>query len=112
MVTPGIVDAFDNRTRRLWPRPCPMVLRSVRPVFSGREKAFDRSVVPNLAQTAHRIGDAVIGRHLLECTAALFGIMQQDITPASSPDRHYRGIGDEMCSHAGALRREVGRGLF
>src|SRR5438132_13362669 len=68
-----------------------------------REEALHRGIVPDVARTAHRTDDAVIGHQLLELLAgvlaATVGMMHQRIGFAPSPDRHHRGIADELRRH-------------
>src|SRR5438046_7694002 len=58
-----------------------------------REEAIQRGIVPDVARTAHRTDDAVIGHQLLELLAgvlaATVGMMQQRIGFTPSPDRHH-----------------------
>src|SRR6201982_3003980 len=55
-----------------------------------REEALHRGVVPDVARTAHRTDDAVVGHQLLELLAGILsspgGLSEQRIRFAPSPD--------------------------
>src|SRR3954469_6130368 len=76
--------------------------------FERREEALHGSVVPDIARSAHRADDTVIGHQPLELLtgvlATAVGMMQERIGLASSPDRHDQSTGDELCRHRCAHR--------
>ena len=84
------------------------ILRAVPLGLQRREEALHRRVVPDVAGSAHRAGDAVVGHQPLELLAgvlaALIRVVQQGIRLAASPDRHDQRVGDELRRHAGAHR--------
>ena len=93
-----------NRTHRPWRRFsfgtfCPPFARS----STTREEALHRRVVPDVAGTAHRADDAMIGHQPLELFAGVLaapvGMVQQGVKLASSPNRHHQGVGDELRCH-------------
>ena len=68
-----------------------------------REEALHRSIVPDVAGSAHRTVDAMV-RHqgaelLTRILAALIRVVQQGIGLATPPDRHDERIRDELRGH-------------
>jgi hypothetical protein len=67
--------------------------------FQLGEEALHSGVVPDIAGSAHRTNDAIVGHQALELLARLLagpvGMMQQGVRLAATPDRHYQSIRDE-----------------
>ena len=76
--------------------------------FEGREEAFHRGVVPDIAGPAHRTGDAVISHETLallaRVLATLVGVVEDRIRLASAPDGHDQRICNELGCHVGVHR--------
>jgi len=88
--------------------PCPVCFVRRALGFERREEALHRRIIPAIARTAHRTGDAEIGHQPLELSGcalvAAVGVVQQSVWPSASPDRHHQRIGDKLCRHGGAHR--------
>ena len=109
MTTLRIVEAFDvieHVGSCLVSRP----IRFARCSFGleRREEALHCGIVPDVAGSAHRTDDTVIGHQLLELLAALLSaaieVVQQCIGFAPPPDRHHQSIRDELRRHRCAHR--------
>jgi len=79
-----VVEAFDVVEHvSLGFVPCPIGLARRSFGFQRGEEALHRRVVPDVARTAHRADDAVIGHQPLELLAgvlaATIGVMQQRV---------------------------------
>lgn len=68
-----------------------------------REEALHRRIVPDVARSAHRAGDAIVGyqplKLLARVLAALVRVMQQGIGLSTSPDRHHQRISHKLSGH-------------
>ena len=67
------------------------------------EEALHRGIVPAVAGSTHATGHAVVGQEPLEgltgVLAPPIGVMQHGLRFTAPPDRHHKGIGDELRGH-------------
>ena len=106
---PRVIEAFDvieHISLGLVARPIGFACRPLG--LQRGEEALRCRIVPDIARTAHRTDDAMIGHQALELLAsvlaAAIGVMQQRVGFASAPDCHHQGVRDELPRHRRAHR--------
>jgi hypothetical protein len=101
---PGIIEAL-NVIKHVGFRLGSRAVRFVRRAFSFQrgEEALHRGIVPAVAGSAHATGHAVVGQEPLEGLTGVLAppirVMQHGLRFTAPPDRHHKGIGDELRGH-------------